>query len=227
MPRVEAALLRAAAVHESAAALHERAAEFFDAVGRSELASSERARAQIDRSGAADDRKRARLRHERLGSPGGWQDKARAARSIPIPTGGRVAHPAQLREVVRAFEMLVPSPKRVCATSLTPGSETLQRTRAKSRCRRRERRCAAHSSPKLDWRFRRGQYRMLTHSRDLPIVRDGASSSAAPRDETWSTALSREPAPFRWTQVHCARRRVGRAPCPRTSAGPRSARDEW
>lgn len=52
MPRVEAAFLHAAAVHDSAAALHDRAAEVFEALGKTELASGERERAHADREGA-------------------------------------------------------------------------------------------------------------------------------------------------------------------------------
>jgi hypothetical protein len=68
MPRVEAALLRAAAAHESAAALHEQAAEFFGSLGKPSLAASELERADVDRDGAAADHERARLRHEWLAS---------------------------------------------------------------------------------------------------------------------------------------------------------------
>jgi hypothetical protein len=66
MPRVEAALLRAAAAHEAAGALQARPAELFDALGKSELAAGERKRAEADRAGAAADRERAHLRHEWL-----------------------------------------------------------------------------------------------------------------------------------------------------------------
>jgi hypothetical protein len=51
MPRVEAAFLRAAAVHDSAAAMHDRAAEFFDLLGKAELAFTERARTRRPRRG--------------------------------------------------------------------------------------------------------------------------------------------------------------------------------
>lgn len=71
MPRVEAALLRAAAVHDAAAAMHGRAAEFFDLLGKPELAFIERARARADRDGAAADRERARARHEWIASDRG------------------------------------------------------------------------------------------------------------------------------------------------------------
>ena len=68
MPRVEAAFLRAAAVHDSAAVLHDRAAELFETLGKPELAAGERERARADRGGAAADRDRARLRHDWLAS---------------------------------------------------------------------------------------------------------------------------------------------------------------
>jgi hypothetical protein len=66
MPRLEAALLHAAGVHDLAAALHDRAAEFFDAFGKPELACRERQRARTERDGAVADRERARLRHDWL-----------------------------------------------------------------------------------------------------------------------------------------------------------------
>jgi hypothetical protein len=44
--------------------MHDRAAEFFEQLGNSELALTERARARADRDGAVADRERARLRHE-------------------------------------------------------------------------------------------------------------------------------------------------------------------
>jgi hypothetical protein len=68
MPRVEAAFLHAAAVHDSAAALHDRAAAFFEALDRPDLASLERERARSDRAGATADRERAQLRHDWLAS---------------------------------------------------------------------------------------------------------------------------------------------------------------
>jgi regulator of protease activity HflC (stomatin/prohibitin superfamily) len=68
MPRVEAAFLHAAGVHDTAAGVHDRAAEFFDALGKPELASAERERARADRAGATADRERARLRHEWIAS---------------------------------------------------------------------------------------------------------------------------------------------------------------
>jgi hypothetical protein len=43
--------------------LHDRAAQLFEMLGKSELAAGERARADVDREGAAADRERARLRH--------------------------------------------------------------------------------------------------------------------------------------------------------------------
>jgi hypothetical protein len=43
----------------------------FDACGKPELADHERARAQVDREGAAADLERARLRHERIASDAG------------------------------------------------------------------------------------------------------------------------------------------------------------
>jgi hypothetical protein len=51
--------------------MHDRAAEFFDLLGKAELAFTERARARADRDGAAADRERARLRHEWIASHGG------------------------------------------------------------------------------------------------------------------------------------------------------------
>jgi hypothetical protein len=80
MPRIEAALLHAAGVHDSAAALHDRAAHLFDALGKPELAARERERARADHEGAAADRERARLRHEWIASQPGYgiaQDRLR------------------------------------------------------------------------------------------------------------------------------------------------------
>ncbi|MGB8878850.1 MAG: hypothetical protein WCD11_21210 [Solirubrobacteraceae bacterium] len=63
MPHVEAAHLRAAASHGRAALLHEEAAELFEMMGLPSLARGERARARLDREGAASELERAQLRH--------------------------------------------------------------------------------------------------------------------------------------------------------------------
>jgi hypothetical protein len=60
---VEAAHLRAAASHDRAALLHEEAAELFEMMGLPSLARGERARARLDREGAATELERAQLRH--------------------------------------------------------------------------------------------------------------------------------------------------------------------
>jgi hypothetical protein len=70
MPRVEAAFLHAAGVHDAAAALHDRAAQLFETLGKPELAAHERARAHVDREGAAADRERAQLRHDWIAAQG-------------------------------------------------------------------------------------------------------------------------------------------------------------
>lgn len=56
MPRVEAAHLRAAATHGRVAVVHEEAAQLFDGMGLRSLARDERARARLDRDGAATER---------------------------------------------------------------------------------------------------------------------------------------------------------------------------
>ena len=63
VPHVEAAHLRAAATHDRAALLHEEAAELFEMMGLPSLARGERARARLDREGAATELERAQLRH--------------------------------------------------------------------------------------------------------------------------------------------------------------------
>ena len=63
VPHVEAAHLRAAASHDRAALLHEEAAELFEMMGLPSLARGERARARLDREGAATELERAQLRH--------------------------------------------------------------------------------------------------------------------------------------------------------------------
>ena len=83
MPRVEAALLRAAVAHETAAATHERAAELFTKLGKSDSATRERVRAGLDHEGAVADRERARLRRQHLETtrpPWGGVLKANARR---------------------------------------------------------------------------------------------------------------------------------------------------
>ena len=71
MPEVEAAYLRAAATHDRAAVLHEEAAELFDGMGLPSLARGERARARLDREGAAEELEHARLHRELLRQPAG------------------------------------------------------------------------------------------------------------------------------------------------------------
>jgi len=63
VPDVEAAYLRASATHDRAALLHEEAAELFEMMGLASLARGERARARLDREGAATELARAQLRH--------------------------------------------------------------------------------------------------------------------------------------------------------------------
>jgi hypothetical protein len=63
VPHVEAAYLRAAATHDRAALLHQEAAELFEMMGLPSLARGERARARLDREGAASELERAELRH--------------------------------------------------------------------------------------------------------------------------------------------------------------------
>ena len=63
VPHVEAAHLRAAVTHDRAALLHEETAELFEIVGLASLARAERARARLDREGAATELESAHLRH--------------------------------------------------------------------------------------------------------------------------------------------------------------------
>jgi hypothetical protein len=60
--------MRAATTHDRAAALHEQAAELYDGMGLASLAREERARARLDREGAATERAHARQRREWLDS---------------------------------------------------------------------------------------------------------------------------------------------------------------
>jgi hypothetical protein len=69
VPDVEAAYVRAAATHDRAAMRHEEAAELFDGMGLPSLARGERARARLDREGAAAELEHARLRRELLPRP--------------------------------------------------------------------------------------------------------------------------------------------------------------
>jgi hypothetical protein len=69
VPDVEAAHLRAAATHDRAALLHEEAAELFEMMGLSSLARGERARARLDREGAASEFDCAQLCHDRASQP--------------------------------------------------------------------------------------------------------------------------------------------------------------
>ena len=68
MPHAEAAHLRAAATHDRAALLHEEAADLFDMMGLPSLARGERARARLDREGAASEFECAWLRHQDQGT---------------------------------------------------------------------------------------------------------------------------------------------------------------
>ena len=69
VPHVEAAHLRAAATHDRAALLHDQAAELFDMMGLPSLARGERARARLDREGAAAELERAKLRRDLASRP--------------------------------------------------------------------------------------------------------------------------------------------------------------
>ena len=66
---VEAAHLRAAATHDRAALLHEEAAELFEMMGLPSLARGERARARLDREGAATELEHAHVRHNIASQP--------------------------------------------------------------------------------------------------------------------------------------------------------------
>jgi len=69
VPHVEAAHRRAAATHDRAALLHEEAAELFEMMGLPSLAGVERARARLDREGAATELESAQLRHRLAAKP--------------------------------------------------------------------------------------------------------------------------------------------------------------
>ena len=88
VPDVEAAHLRAAATHDRAALLHEEAAELFEMMGLPSLARGERARARLDREGAATELESAHVSHDLASAAvtGAPEESARLEPGAP-PTG--------------------------------------------------------------------------------------------------------------------------------------------